>query len=133
MADEHMDVVAAIISRDDRILITKRKQGSFMAGLWEFPGGKIEAGEKPRDALKREIKEELDVEIEIDELFYAKQHVYVLGTKKRQVKLFFYEARMTDGIIKCLGCDEYRWVTKSELKDYHFVDADAEVVEKLAE
>jgi 8-oxo-dGTP diphosphatase len=133
MVDEHMDVVAAIITNGDRILVTKRKQGSFMAGLWEFPGGKVEAGEKPREALMREIKEELAIEIEIDELFYAKQHVYDLGTKKRQVKLFFYEARMTGGSIECMGCEEYRWVTKKELLDFQFVDGDTEVVEKLAE
>jgi 8-oxo-dGTP diphosphatase len=128
-----MNVVAALINKGDRILITKRKQGSYMAGRWEFPGGKVEAGEKPREALMREIKEELCLEIDIDDLFCAKQHIYDLGSKKRRVKLSFYEAHIVGGEIECIGCDEYVWATRKELKDYDFVDGDAEIVRKLAE
>jgi len=68
MADEQYDVVAGVIRDRGRILITKRKEGSYMAGRWEFPGGKVEKGEKPRDALVREIQEELCVGIVITDL-----------------------------------------------------------------
>ena len=133
VSDEYMDVVAAIVIKEGRILITKRKEGSFMAGRWEFPGGKVESGEKPREALKREIKEELSLEIKINDLYCVKQHIYDLGVKKRTVRLFFYEAQIVRGEIKCVGCSEYIWVLHKELKDYDFVDGDAEIVRKLSE
>jgi len=134
MADEHLDVVAAVIRDGERILITKRKEGAFMAGRWEFPGGKVEKGEKPHQALIREIKEELCVEIKIDKLLYVKQHIYELSDdRKRRVKLMFYEALIAKGEINCVGCSEYRWVLPKELAGFDFVDGDRELVEKLME
>ena len=134
MADEHLDVVAAVIRDGERILITKRKEGSYMAGRWEFPGGKMEKGEKPYQALIREIKEELCVEIKIDKLLYVKQHIYELSDdRKRRVKLLFYEAGISKGEIRCVGCSEYRWVMPKELTGFDFVDGDRELVEKLIE
>jgi 8-oxo-dGTP diphosphatase len=134
MADEHLDVVAAVIRDGERILIAKRKEGTFMAGRWEFPGGKVEKGEKPQQALIREIKEELCVDIRIDKLLYVKQHIYDLSDdRKRRVKLMFYEAQIKKGEIKCVGCSEYRWVLPKELSSFDFVDGDVEFVQKLAE
>jgi len=104
-----------------------------MAGRWEFPGGKVEKGEKPRDALVREIQEELCVGIVITDLVYVKQHVYELSDgRKRRVKLMFYEAKIKKGGIACAGCSEYRWVLPEELSGFDFVDGDREVVEKLS-
>jgi 8-oxo-dGTP diphosphatase len=132
MADEHYDVVAAVIKDGEKILIARRKEGSFMAGRWEFPGGKVEKGEKPQQALIREIKEELCVEIKIDKLLYVKQHIYELSDeRKRRVKLLFYEAVISKGEIKCVGCSEYRWVLPKELAGFDFVDGDKEVVRHL--
>jgi 8-oxo-dGTP diphosphatase len=134
MADEHYDVVAAVIKDGEKILIARRKEGSFMAGRWEFPGGKVEKGEKPQQALIREIKEELCVEIKIDKLLYVKQHIYELSDgRKRRVKLLFYEGAISKGEIKCVGCSEYRWVLPKELAGFDFVDGDKEFVEKLME
>ena len=130
--DEYMDVVAAVIKEGDRILIAKRKEGSYMAGRWEFPGGKVEKGENPHQALIREIKEELSVEINITGLLYVKQHTYELSDRKRRVKLMFYEAQIARGEIKCIGCSEYRWVLPGELSGFDFVDGDKEFVQKLA-
>lgn len=134
MADEHFDVVAAVIKDGEKILITKRKEGSYMAGKWEFPGGKVEKKEKPRDAVIREIREELCVEIEVTGLLYVKQHLYELSDeRKRRVKLMFYEARIKEGEIVCAGCSEYRWVAAKELAGFDFVDGDREMVSKLME
>ncbi len=133
MADESIDVVAAVIKNEDRILITKRKEGSYMAGRWEFPGGKVEKGEKPQQALIREITEELCVDITITGLLYVKQHVYELSDgRKRRVKLMFYEARIEKGEIKCIECSEYRWVLPEELTGFVFVDGDLDLVQKLS-
>ncbi len=131
MTDEYMDVVAAVIKDGDRILIAKRKEGSYMAGRWEFPGGKVEKGENPHHALMREIQEELSVEIRITGLAYVKQHTYELSDRKRRVKLMFYEAQISGGEIKCIGCSEYRWVLPGELTGFDFVDGDMEFVQKL--
>jgi 8-oxo-dGTP diphosphatase len=132
MADEHYDVVAAVIRDGEKILITLRKEGAFMAGRWEFPGGKVEKGEKPQQALIREIKEELCVEIKIDKLLYVKQHIYELSDeRKRRVKLLFYEGVISKGEIKCVGCSEYRWVLPKELGGFVFVDGDVEMVQFL--
>lgn len=133
LADEQFEVVAAVIKDGDRILIARRKEGSYMAGRWEFPGGKVEKGEKPRDALIREIMEELCVTIEVTGLLYVKQHLYELSDeRKRRVKLIFYEARITKGELKCVGCSEYRWVAPKELSGYDFVEGDRETVQLLA-
>lgn len=134
MADEYYDVVAAVIKDGEKILITRRKEGSFMAGKWEFPGGKVEKGEKPREALIREIEEELCVEITINKLLYVKQHMYELSDeRKRRVKLMFYEAALEKGEIKCVGCSEYKWVLAKELTGFDFVDGDVEFVRMLSE
>ena len=130
--DEEMRVVAALIEKEDRLLIARRMEGSFMAGFWEFPGGKVEEGEKPEEALRREIKEELDVDIEVLELFHTNNHVYEIKGRKRLVRLLTYKAKMISGEIKCLGCDEYRWVLPEELSGFVFVDADVPVVNKLS-
>lgn len=133
MADEHYDVVAAVIKDGEKILITLRKAGTFMAGRWEFPGGKVEKGEKPQQALIREIKEELCVDIEITRLLFVKQHLYDLSDdRKRRVKLMFYEAGIKKGDIKCVGCSEYCWVLPNELAGFDFVDGDKEFVQMLA-
>ena len=129
--DEEMDVVAAIIEKDGRILITRRKEGSFMAGRWEFPGGKIEAGETSEQALEREIREELAVEIAVGVLFHAGKYINPVGQKKRLVRLMCYKSRIISGKIECIGCSEYKWVLSRELAGYDFVDGDVEVVKKL--
>jgi len=132
METEEMDVVAALIWREGRVLIAKSKAGSYMAGRWEFPGGKVERGEKPEDALIREIKEELGVEINVLDLFHVNNHVYDMLEKKRHIRLLSYNAELIRGEIQCIECQECRWANPKELKDYVFVDADIPVMEKLS-
>lgn len=130
--DEEFDVVAAVIRRGNKILITKRKKNSFMGGRWEFPGGRVECGEDYEQALIREIAEELGVRIKILNLFNLNHHIYDLGNgKKRKILLISYEAEIVGGEIQCIGVEEYRWVKPEKLKEYDFVDADKTIVEKL--
>ena len=89
-------VTAALISERDRILVTQRKKGSSHGLLWEFPGGKVEEGEDPRGALKRELKEELDVEAEVGRIFDAVFHSY----PEYPVLLLVYRCRIDKGSLK---------------------------------
>lgn len=130
--DEEMDVVAAVIRDGRRILITRRKEGSFRGGLWEFPGGAVEEGEMHSDALAREIKEELGVEVEVGEPIYASAHLYDLGPRKRKIDLTFYSCRIKQGEIACIGCSEYRWVLPEELAGFDYVEGDRGLVERLS-
>jgi len=132
MAHEYMDVAAAIILREGRVLITQRPKGSFMAGKWEFPGGKVERGEDPKDAVAREVFEELKLDVRPKDHFHTTEHVYWLGENKRTIKLMTYLCEIIKGRMACIGCQDFRWVAPEELKDFDFVDADVEVVEKLA-
>jgi mutator protein MutT len=132
--DEEFDVVAAVIRKGEKILITKRLKDSFMGGRWEFPGGKVECDEDYEQALVREITEELGVKITIIELFHLNHHVYDSdGGKKRKVLLISYEAEIPvgEGEIQCIGVQEYKWVLPAELKDYDFVDGDIPVIKRL--
>ncbi|WP_066504692.1 (deoxy)nucleoside triphosphate pyrophosphohydrolase [Abyssisolibacter fermentans] len=117
-------VVAAIISHDNRILIARRNRNKSFGGLWEFPGGKVEIGETYQDALKREIKEELSINIINFKYF---------GTSKNDtIKLIAYTANMKkDSIIKINEHEEIKWVLKNELRDYKFTPADKVFVHSL--
>jgi 8-oxo-dGTP diphosphatase len=120
-------VTAAIIRRRDKILITRRPEGSRYAGLWEFPGGKLEDGESPEQCLRREIREELGVEIAVDRVFDAIFHRYAWG----DVLLLAYDCQLRSQTIKNLGVAEHRWVSPAALADYSMLPADTPIVSKL--
>ncbi len=126
-----MDVVAAVIIKGNKILITQRKEGSFMSNRWEFPGGKLDKGEKLEEGLEREILEELGVKIKVGKLFHTNYYTYKTGNNKREIKLMTYLCEILEGEIRCIGCSDFRWVLAGELKDFDFVEADLEVVEGL--
>ncbi len=123
-----IQVAAAIIEKDGRYLITQRKEDDHLGGLWEFPGGKKEAGETLEACLRREITEELACHIEIETLWKTVRHAY----PDRTVELSFYLCRLTDGEIKSRGCQAYRWVWPHELDGFTFPPADLEIVQELA-
>lgn len=131
MTVEQMDVVAAVIVRDTKILITQRKEGSFMGGGWEFPGGKLDNGENPDDGLRREIFEELGIKIRVNGLFHTNYHTYNIGENRREIKLMTYLCEISEGEIKCIGCSDFRWVSAEELRNFDFVEADLGVVGRL--
>ena len=119
-------VVAAIIELDQRYLVTRRQPGVHLAGYWEFPGGKIGRGESHAAALEREIREELDVEIEVGELAFETTHAYA----DRTVTLYFYRCRLLGSPRPLLG-QEMRWVARPDLLSLDFPPADAELIERL--
>ncbi len=123
-----IDVSAALIFQDGRLLITRRHAHSHLGGLWEFPGGKREPGETFEQCLVREIREELGIEIAVGTLFSELTHAY----RERTVHLKFFACRRTAGEPKPIGCAELKWVRKDKLADYKFPEADARLLEQLA-
>lgn len=121
------EVTAAIIVHDNRVLIARRGLGQKLAGKWEFPGGKIEAGETPKACLVREIKEELGVEIEIDGFFGESLYRYETG----EIRLLGYKAKLVSGDLRATVHSQIRWVKPDELGNYDFAPADLPFVEKL--
>ena len=120
-------VVAAIIRREGQILITRRPDNVHLAGLWEFPGGKVEPDESLQTALTREIREELGVEIEVLDERFQIQHDY----PTRSVELHFFEARILSGEPKPLDVAAIRWVSPSDLDQFDFPEADRELISLL--
>lgn len=123
-------VVAAIICDDmtnpSRIFATARGYGEFK-GQWEFPGGKIEAGETPEDALRREIREELDTEIEVGDLFHTLEYDY--PTFHLSMDCFW--ARVTSGKLVLKEAEAARWLTEKELYDVPWLPADISLIKLI--
>ena len=120
-------VVAALIFRDARLLIARRPNGKHLAGLWEFPGGKLEAGEDSVTGLVRELQEELATQVEVGRLFEEVIHAY----PEKTVNLRFYLCRWKSGEPQNLGCAAIAWVTPAELANYAFPSADARLLARL--
>lgn len=120
-------VTAAILKKDDLVLIAQRKADDKLAGKWEFPGGKIELGETPEQCLTREIKEEFNIDIMVGEYFGDSTHCY--GDKT--VYLMAFWAKWLGGKINATAHDHYKWVSVGELSHYDFAAADLPFVEKL--
>jgi mutator protein MutT len=119
-------VVAAVIETNERFLVTRRQAGVHLAGLWEFPGGKIDPDESHAAALKRELKEELDAEIEVADCLYTTVHAY----DDRTVELHFYHCSLKGEARPLIG-QEMRWVLRAELPTLGFPPADNELIEIL--
>jgi 8-oxo-dGTP diphosphatase len=122
-------VAAALIVRDDRILIGQRRHDQPMAHRWEFPGGKIEPGESPQDALRRELAEELGIQAEIGPAVTRLRHHYRHGGA---VDLQFFAVRRFAGEIDNQIYQEVRWVGFEELPAYDFLAADRGLIQDLA-
>jgi 8-oxo-dGTP diphosphatase len=119
-------VVAAALIRERRVLIAQRPEGKRLAGLWEFPGGKLEPNELPEAALQREILEELGVEIEIVSALQASEYSY---DGIRTIRLIPFLASIIDGNEpKAHEHSEIRWVPKSELMQLDWAAADVPIV-----
>ncbi len=122
-------VVAALILDHDRILACQRTRHQTRPLKWEFPGGKIEEGEQPRDALRRELEEELGIEAEIGDEVARIQHEYPSGGA---VELRFFEVRGYQGGIENRIFREVRWVERNQLPALDFLEADLKLVRDLA-
>ena len=119
-------VVAAVVLRDRRVLLTRRRPGAHLGGSWEFPGGKVEPGEVPRAALEREIREELGIAATVGEPFAFNDHAY----PDRHVLLLTYVTEVI-GTPRPLGCDDIGWFTASDVGGLIMPPADTPVIEKL--
>ncbi len=127
---KHIYVSAAVIvDNDNKIVIAKRPKNSDMELLWEFPGGKLEEGETPEKALIRELKEELNIDAECDEMMHQETYQY----PDKKVTLYFIKVTDYKGEIEALEHEEIRWITMSEIDNYNFPPADDHFLEILKE
>lgn len=122
-----IEVSAALIFRGGKLLITQRRADSHLGGLWEFPGGKREAGETFEQCLIREIREELGVEISVGELFEDIQHDY----PEKSVRLKFFICGLVAGEPKPIDCAALKWIQQDDLDVHAFPAADAKLLEDL--
>jgi 8-oxo-dGTP diphosphatase len=123
-------VVAALIFQEDKILVCQRTRHQTMPLKWEFPGGKIEEGEQPRDALHRELDEELGIDAKIGQEVSRIVHEYPGGGS---VELRFFRVTEYKGIIENKIFRDVRWSLRSELSQYDFLEADLTLVRDLAD
>jgi len=119
-----VDVVAAIIRDNQKILITQRFDNVHLPGLWEFPGGKVEPDESLTAALEREIREELGVTILVGDEFFSVVHDYT----PKSVRLHFFNCAIIDGEPHPLEVADMRWVQPEELGQFEFPPADADLI-----
>jgi 8-oxo-dGTP diphosphatase len=120
-------VVTALIRKKGEVLLGRRPEEGSLAGQWEFPGGKIELGESPREALKRELSEELGIEAEIGELRIANTHSY----SDRGVLLLFYDVEFWKGEPKSKHHSELKWVVPTMLRKLDIPDANKKILDDL--
>ncbi|OGI01240.1 MAG: hypothetical protein A2Y25_01775 [Candidatus Melainabacteria bacterium GWF2_37_15] len=122
-------VTAGIIEKDGKVLIARRKSGKCIGAKWEFPGGKLEVGETLEECLKRELKEELDVEVKVGEFVASSKFI----CKNREIELVAFRVAYISGDIVLIDHDEVQWVKPSELRNYEFTLPDVPIVEKFLE
>lgn len=125
---KQIKVVAAIIQRENKILATKRGYGEFI-NMWEFPGGKIESGETKKQALVREIKEELNIEINVDKFALDIEYQY----PNFYLFMSCFMCSIKEGSIELLEHNDGKWITKEELNTLNWLPADIDAVNYLKE
>jgi 8-oxo-dGTP diphosphatase len=124
-------VAVALVDADDRVLIAQRPEGKQLAGLWEFPGGKLEPGERPEDALIRELREELGIEVKaacLAPLTFA-SHAY----PDFHLLMPLFVCRSWDGFVQSREGQALKWVKAKALRDYPMPPADAPLIPHLVD
>ena len=125
-----MIVVAAAVIREmpgASVLLTQRPPGAHLAGYWEFPGGKVEDGEDPQDAVLRECREEIELDLRVIDILDVAWHSY----EEKDVLLLFYDCRVEGGELTHTGVADSAWVEPEDLDGYELPPPDARLIEKL--
>jgi len=120
-------VVAALVERDGRYLITQRRENAVLPMLWDFPGGRVEDGDSDQHALAREVSERLGAEVEVGQLISFVNHPY----EKYAVDLYLYECTLLTEQLQCRAVKNYAWVTSEEMESYSFTPVDEASMSKL--
>lgn len=120
-------VTAAVIEKDGKILIARRKRGDSQAGKWEFPGGKLEPGETHEACLRRELREELGIETEVGAFFCSSRFAY----PHMDVELLVYKTSYVSGELVLHDHDRVEWIAPEALSEADFCEADKPVVRRL--
>jgi 8-oxo-dGTP diphosphatase len=120
-------VVAALVERDGRYLITQRRETAVLPMLWDFPGGRVETGETDEAALAREVAERLGASVDVGQLISFVNHPY----EKYAVDLYLYECRLLSEHLDCRAVKDYAWVTSEEMESYSFTPVDEASMSKL--
>ena len=120
-------VSAALVFQQGRLLISQRLPNDHLGGLWEFPGGKRELGESGEQCLRRELREELDIEVDVGPRVECVEHAY----PDRTVRLEFFLCRLPSGVPRAVGCQAIAWVGPGDLSQYSFPPADQHLLDRL--
>ena len=123
-------VVAALIEREEKLLVCQRRRGYSLELMWEFPGGKMEPGESPEEALARELHEELAIHAKIGQEVHRTQHQY--AEMPQALELIFFSADAEPSEIRNLVFEQIQWREPRSLLELNFLPADRELIEKLA-
>jgi mutator protein MutT len=127
MSHTIIQVAAGLVFDRGRLLITQRRSGDHLGGLWEFPGGKVELGETFEQCLARELREELGIEVRVGGELEDLTHAYA----EKTVRLKFFKCALESGVPRALHCEALAWITRLDLSSYEFPAADARLIQKL--
>ncbi len=127
MSSKTIRVVAAVIENDGRYLVTQRRSGAVLPEMWEFPGGRVEDGEGDAEALRREIRERLDADVEVGAMLSFVSHPY----ERYTLDLYLYECNLLTADLKKKAVKDFRWISSQEFDEYQFTPADEASVNKL--
>jgi mutator protein MutT len=122
-----IDVAIGLVWKEGRLLIARRPAGVHLGGMWEFPGGKVEAGESPEACILRELREEMHIEAEVT----GSRPLIEFAYPERSVRLHPIDCRWLSGEPQPHGCEEPRWVAPAELAEYPFPPANAPLLQSL--
>ncbi|WP_439882332.1 8-oxo-dGTP diphosphatase MutT [Pontibacter sp. MBLB2868] len=122
-----IEVTAGVIENNEKYLIARRAPGKHLAGLWEFPGGKLEAGETYEECLTRELKEELNLDVTVQD--HIADSIFKYGDKQIHLRAYFAKSESSEVI--SIDHDEVRWVGLGELAEYDFAPADLPIINAM--